>query len=156
MDTPITIALSGTLQRHVDGWHWSDGTPEPRARDMLLSHIAPNFRCGTHSGIPCVEIPHDWRDARYWPQRQVDPAAARAVDDLLKEGGREAAIWAEQIGERLDDHRLTMHGHIVSVALWDAALREVCGVWWDSHHEADILARAAKIAGGDAGYGLPG
>ena len=45
-------ALNGTLIRTADGWRWSDGTPEPRVRDLNASKHY-NFRCG--GGM--VEVP---------------------------------------------------------------------------------------------------
>lgn len=137
-DTVLHTALSGALERHPDGWRWKDGTPEPRARDMLLQEVAPNFRCC--AGM--VEIPWNWREARFWPAGRIDTQAAQEIENLIQEGGRKAGIYAEGLAEALDDHRLTKHGYVIPIALWDAVMREHCGCWWDSEHEADILARA--------------
>lgn len=145
MSAPLSTTLGGTLQRHTDGWRWSDGTPEPRVRDMMLSHVAPNFRCGLHGGVTCVEIPARWRDARYWPGGRIDTQAAVQIDDLLRECGRRSPIYLEGLAEALDDHRLTGDGWIVDVAQWDAVMREQCGAWWDQQHEAEIFARARSL-----------
>lgn len=144
--TPISRALNGALERHADGWHWRDGTREPRVRDMLLSHIAPNFRCMTRGHITYVEIPARWRDARYWPNGRVDDDAAMAIEQLIGECGTREPIYAEGIAELIDDHRLTTDGWIVDVAQWDSVMREPIGVWWDTAHEAEILARAQRLA----------
>lgn len=141
MATPLSIALGGTLQRHADGWHWSDGTPEPRVRDMLINDMAPNFRCcGAR-----VEIPWNWRDARFWPHGRIDIDAAMRIDGLIKEGGKRESIYAEGLAESVDDHRLTKHGWTIPVALWDAEMRDCCGCWWDKSEEASILDRARSL-----------
>ncbi|MBM3571198.1 MAG: hypothetical protein FJX52_02395 [Alphaproteobacteria bacterium] len=143
---PLSTTLGGTLQRHADGWHWSDGTPETRVRHMLLSHVAPNFRCGRHGSITCVEIPARWRqDARYWPGGRIDTDAAAAIDSLIRECGKREPIFLEGLAEALDDHRLTGDGYIVDVAQWDAVMREPVGVWWDKSDEDAILARARSL-----------
>ena len=142
MSAPLSTTLGGALQRYPDGWRWSDGTPEPRVRDMSLSDVAPNFRCCNRGGITYVEIPAGWRQARYWPGGRIDTQAAQAIESLLAECGEHAPIYAEGLAEALDDHRLTTHGWLVDVAQWDAVMREPCGVWWDKAHEAEILARA--------------
>jgi hypothetical protein len=143
--TVVSTTLGGTLARYPDGWRWRDGTPEPRCRDMALADIAPNFRCCTVAGVAYVEIPRRYRDARYWPRGRVDDDAAAAIAALLAEGGERAPIYAEVWAERTDEHRLTVDGYRVPVALWDAAMREPCGCWWDAEHEADILARARSL-----------
>lgn len=148
MSAPISTTLGGALHRYPEGWRWSDGTPEPRVRDMLLSDIAPNFRCITYADITYVEIPAGWRQGRYWPNGRVDPDAASAIDGLLRECGQRSPIYAEGLAEALDDHRLTTAGWLVDIAQWDAVLREPCGVWWDNAHEKEILTRAR--AGGRA------
>lgn len=161
MTAPLSTTLGGTLQRYADGWRWSDGTPEPRVRDMLLSDVAPNFRCATYGGtgngpVTVVEIPARWRtDARYWPARRIDLDAAAAIDGLIRECGRRGAIYAEGLAEALDDHRLTVDGWTVDVAMWDAVMREPVGVWWDTEHEAAIYARVRELGGAPPPTSLP-
>lgn len=145
MSAPLSITLGGTLQRYADGWRWSDGTPEPRVRDMLFSHNAPNFRCCNRGGVTYVEIPARWREPRYWPGGRVDTQAANEIDALLREAGKRSPIYLEGLAEALDDHRITGDGWMVDVAQWDAVMREPCGCWWDKEHEADILARARSL-----------
>jgi hypothetical protein len=145
MSAPLSKTLAGALERWPDGWRWSDGTREPRIRDMLLTEIAPNFRCCRRSDVTYVEIPARWREARYWPGGRVDPDAANAIADLLAECGRKRAIYAEGLAEPLNDHRLTVDGWIVDVAQYDAVMREPCGAWWDKQHEQDILAHARAL-----------
>lgn len=141
---PICTALGGTLERRLDGWYWPDGTPEPRVRDMALADVAPNFRCCSSGGITYVEIPRRWREPRYWPKGRIDEAAAIAIAELLAEGGERGAIYAERLAEAIDEHRLTVDGYRVPVALWDAAMREPCGVWWEDADTAEIMARAGQ------------
>lgn len=160
MTAPLSTALDGTLERHADGWRWRDGTPEPRVRDMTLADIGPNFRCAHHAWrgqhCACVEIPARWRvDARYWPSRRIDMQAAAQIDSLLREAGERAPIYLEGLAEALDDHRLTGDGWIVSAAMWDAVMREPCGVWWDTEHEADIYARVLALGGTPPGPSHP-
>ena len=144
----IDTALDGALERHLDGWRWRDGSPEPRVRDMLLADIAPNFRCVTGgSGMTVVEIPLDWRNRKYWPRERIDPQAANEITALITESGKRGAIYAEGLAETFDDHRLRKGGYRVPVALWDAAMREPVGVWWDKTDETDILARAEQNRG---------
>src|SRR5882672_8938565 len=119
MPAPLSTALGGALQRYSDGWRWSDGKPEPRARDMLLSEIAPNFRCCKLGGVTYVEVPARWRDARYWPSQRVDAQAEQEIDALLREAGQRYPIYQEGLAELLDDHRLTAEGWVVDVAQWD-------------------------------------
>lgn len=145
MSAPLSTTLGGTLQRYPDGWRWSDGTAEPRVREMMLSDIAPNFRCCARGGLTYVEIPARWRNARYWPGGRIDTQAATEIESLLREAGTRAPIYAEGIAEMLDDHRITADGWLVDVAQWDAVMREPCGCWWDKEHEADILARAEAL-----------
>jgi hypothetical protein len=142
---PLSTALAGTLQRGIDGWHWSDGTPEPRVRDMRLRDIAPNFRCARRGSVVYVEIPAGWRSARYWPAGRIDIQAAREIEGLLRDAGKQAPIFAEGLAEVLDDHRLTTDGWLVDIAQWDAVMSEACGVWWDSQYEANIHDRAAAL-----------
>lgn len=146
----IDTALGGTLRRMSDGqYQWSDGAAEPRVRALLLSEVAPNFRCTTFGDRRCyVEVPADWRARRYWPDGRVDTQAASAIAEALAEGGTPAAIYAEGIAEMIDDHRLQKRGYWLPVELWDAALLEACGVSWPREHEADILARARALGWG--------
>src|SRR6185312_4739980 len=122
----LHATLGGTLERHADGWRWRDGTPAPEVTDMLLDSISPNFRCSAG----CVEIPHDWRKASYWPGSRIDTQAANAIAELIRDAGAASRIYAEGLAEWLDDHRLRKHGWVVPIAQWDAAMRELCGAWW--------------------------
>lgn len=146
--TTISTALGGTLHRTPDGWQWSDGTPEPRVRDLALADVAPNFRCATFGDGAYIEIPRRWRDARYWPGGRLDDEAVAAIAALLDEGGVRAPIFCEGLAEALDDHRLTADGYRVPAALWDAAMLEPCGCSWDRAHEAEILGKAEAIRTG--------
>ena len=141
MTTILSTQLGGALQRRPDGWYWRDGTPETRVRDMLLNDIAPNFRVLNGA----VEIPHDWRSARHWPQSRIDTDAAEAIARLLSDVGKPASIYADGLAEALDEPASRVQGHTVPVSHWDAAMREPCGAWWDGEHQADILATADRL-----------
>ena len=145
-DTILSTTLGGALQRRPDGWYWRDGTPEPRVRDMLLNDIAPNFR--VQGGT--VEIPHDWRAPRHWPNGRIDNDAAEAIGRLIGDLGKPGAIYADGLAEALDEPLAHVHGHTVPIAHWDAAIREPCGTWWDREHEADILDTARRLNEGKA------
>lgn len=140
-DTILSTTLGGALQRRPDGWYWRDGTPEPRVRDMLLNDIAPNFR--VLGGA--VEIPHDWRAPKHWPNGRVDNDAADAIARLLNDVGRPASIYADGLAETLDEPASRAQGYTVPVTHWDAAMREPCGAWWDHQHAADILDTARRL-----------
>lgn len=142
----LSTTLGGALQRRPDGWYWRDGTPEPRVRDMLLNDIAPNFR--VQGGT--VEIPHDWRAPRHWPNGRIDNDAAEAIGRLIGDLGKPGAIYADGLAEALDEPLAHVHGHTVPIAHWDAAIREPCGTWWDREHEADILDTARRLNEGKA------
>ena len=145
-DTILSTTLGGALQRRPDGWYWRDGTPEPRVRDMLLNDIAPNFRVMGSA----VEIPHDWRAPRHWPQGRVDNDAAEAIGRLVSDLGKPGPIYADGLAETLDEPASRVQGYTLPIAHWDAAMREPCGTWWDREHEADILAMAARLNEGKA------
>lgn len=112
---------------------------------MLIADNAPSFR--TAGGM--VEVPHDWRDARYWPTGKgvprVDDQAVEEIDRLIRDVGRETTIYADGLAEMVDNHRATKHGYTVPITQWDAAMRELCGVWWDAEHEREILSRARTL-----------
>lgn len=142
----LYTALGGTLERHADGWRWRGGAKEPRVRDVLLSELAPNFRCTNRGGDTYVEIPHDWDAGKYWPGQRQDPDAVHAIRDLLQSAAAvRAPIYAEGLAEALDDHRLSKHGWLIPIAQWDAVMREHAGCWWDKREEHDILARARAL-----------
>jgi hypothetical protein len=138
---PSVTALGGSLTRTPEGWQWSDGTPEPRASDLRLRDIAPNFRCVPYGSGTCVEVPHNWRD---WPGAH-DPEVIQALRELLKDYGKPAAIYAEGLAELTDMHQLTRHGHLVPLPAWDAAMAEPVGARWDKRDEPDILTKARAL-----------
>lgn len=143
---PAATALGGALRRLWDGWHWADGEVAPMVRDMPLSAVAPNFRvvtCGGQGTV--VDIPHDWPAPKYWPGNMPDPDAVTAIEALLAEAGRPAAVYAEGLAEPLDNHRLKKHGHHIPVAMWDAVMADPIGAQWDRADEAAILSRARAL-----------
>jgi hypothetical protein len=78
-DTILSTALGGALQRRPDGWYWRDGTPgAARARHAPERHRAQFPRASEGA----VEIPHDWRAPRHWPNGRVDNDAADAIARL--------------------------------------------------------------------------
>lgn len=143
--TILYTTLGGTLQRHADGWRWSDGQAAPEVADLLLNECAPNFRCITSGSGTVVEIPHDWRSRKYWPSGRLDTETANVIDELVRDVGAKAPIYAEGLAEALDDHAARKHGYTVPVAQWDAALREPCGASWPAEREAAILDRARSL-----------
>lgn len=147
MTIPPMTALGGALVRHADGgWTWCDGEPEPRVSDLTLRDFAPNFRCVPYGSGTVVEIPHDWRAAKYWPAGRVDNDAVDAIEEMIAHHTCEPSpIYAEGLAEMLDDHRLRKSGYMVPLASWDGLMADVVGVTWPREHEADILARAESL-----------
>lgn len=131
--------LDGTLRRvGPNQWVWADGTPEPRVKDMLRNDFAPSFRIvGGRNGD--VEIPSNWRD--YCD----DGAVEMAIEWLIREHGRPADIFAEQVAMMLDEHHVYGPGWRVPVREWNKVMSAVVGCWWPEEHEADILAKAERL-----------
>lgn len=132
-------ALSGALVRLDSGaWQWSDGTPEPRVRDMTIGSLAPSFRCRTYGDGSCyVELPSNWR------RLVSDNDASAAIASLVRDA-KSARIFAEP--SRPDGVAGSRAGYLLPIAAWDAAMAAVVGCWWDKDQESDILARAALAA----------
>jgi len=143
---PLPSIFSGALQRRMDGrWYWADtDEPEPRVSDLTLQQCAPPFRCATYGSGTVVEIPHDWRAAKYWPQGRVDAEARQVIAGMIADGtATPSAVYAEGLAELADDHRLRKHGYTLPIAAWDAVMGAVCGASWDAAHEAALLARTS-------------
>lgn len=141
----MATALGGALIRDEHGdYYWSDGTHEPRVRSMRLRDIAPNPRCTTIEGVTYVEVPRRWYLSQYWPNARVDDDAAAKIRELTA-GRPTAQIYADGMAEAYDNHQLVKSGYLVPVNEWDIALSDVCGVWWDTEHEASIKAKAGSL-----------
>lgn len=137
--------LNGTLAYNWRSghWQWRDGTREPRVRTLDRQYFAPSFRCGTHGGVTCAEIPRGW-ERRYQWDRSEDIKAA--VDQLIPEHGVAAEIYGEGYAEMADDHRVTVSGWVIPVEHCGEVMREPYGARWDKSDEEDILARAAQLS----------
>jgi len=158
----MSHTLDGTLLRQIDGtWAWSDGTPEPRVRDMHAGDTY-NYRCRTYgSGGTYVEVPLAaarrepdltwvWTGVtagRYGQSCSGDHTGPlqiteESVSRMRIEPGEDPLLGQEPI-----DHKRAIPGvALVPIAEWDAWSRQtIVGVWWDQSHEAEILAIAGRL-----------
>lgn len=143
--TPLASTLSGTLLRHADGWHWSDGTPEPRVHDLRpAGHY--NFRIrGRGMGGQFVEVPL---------------GLARENDDLAWVLGRGyAESWdGDVVGPedrdplgRVAPGKRAARVLLVPIEQWDHwSDTTIIGAEWDREHEGEILSRARALGWSDA------
>jgi hypothetical protein len=126
-----------------EAWHWSDdGTLAAGVRPLYLRDLAPNFRvaCGF------VEVPADWRASKWWPAGHVDDDAVTAIDYMIGDRA-ERRVYDDRAAQVLDDHRATMSGYRLPLAMWDRMLAAVVGAQWEKADEPGILARAARARG---------
>lgn len=147
MKIAIATALSGTLERRPDGWYWKDGQKEPRVTDLLLRHVAPNFRCITYGDARTyVEIPHDWASARHWPNGRSDSDVRAAIREIIQHSSTvQAPIYAEGLAELIDDHRLTKSGWRAPIESWDALMNQPCGATWLQADQPTLLEKARTL-----------
>lgn len=159
MSNEPTTALQGALVRvGRDCWQWSDGTPEPRVRDLSPSaHY--NLRC--RPGL--VEVPLRLameEDALAWVLEGRRAGRYRSGLDGDRTGPRDASTGRRMHVRPGDD---PMKGHVadadplpgrvpevvlVPTAEWDAwAAEHPVGAEWDQEHEAAILLRAEELRG---------
>ena len=129
--------LGGALCLRPDGYHWADGTPEPRAQPMRLADLAGNWRrTMLDDGSSVVELPDGW-------SRHVGhDGAHRAIAQLVLVHGSRArgGVGAEVPGGRAP-------GALVPLGDWDRTMNEIVGVLWDRDDEAAILATAERLRG---------
>lgn len=147
MSAPLSTCLGGALQRRLDGWHWSDGTPEPRVHDETLRHFVPNFRCATYGGGTVVEIPRGWEKIFAW---DGDAATHDAIRGLIQQHGTRGGVFAERLADGVfrdvpGAHRLTQSGWTVPIERWDEVMSRVVGCGWDGADQEAILARAREL-----------
>lgn len=163
-DTRYAVSvLQGTLVRiATNQWAWSDGTPEPRVRDISpSSHF--NFRCRTYGdGITLVEVPlgaaHRDRPLLGWVLdgvargRYQQSTSGDHTGPLLITDEGTARMRIEPGEDPLLGHEPIMHTRaiprvaLVPVTEWDAWARETpYGAQWDLDQQQDILARARAL-----------
>lgn len=89
-------------------------------------------------------MPLRWHSPQYWPNGRVDDDAASKIRELIA-GRPTVDIYAEGLAEAYDAPQLRRKGYLISIDEWDVALSDICGVWWDTADEADILAKARSL-----------
>lgn len=153
--------FSGTLQRvGPNQWQWSDGTPEPRARD--LSPDEWNFRCRTDGGKTFVEVMKGaamesralkwvidgWRAGKYRAGASGDHTGPWIIDD---EGLRKSHIQPGEDPLLGNEPLPESPGPIPQVILvpveeWDAWVKaNPAGASWDTRDEEAILDKAYAL-----------
>ena len=138
---PITTALQGCLERHADGWYWTDGEYEPRVSDVTLERAAPAWPIVEDSDDVYVGIPHDFR-IRIAPGETL---LIGLIDALVREHGIPAAVPAEDLDEDTGLIGLQRHGWVVSLSVWQRELQRPHGARWNMEHEPELLNKARAL-----------
>lgn len=135
-------ALEGFLLRYEDGWYWSDGSPEPRCKDMRLYDLVPThiWRKIRHNGEFYLEIPHDWREC-------IEHEEVRAAIEQLIE--RYAAPAATPDLRTLYRHSTrapnNSHGYHLRLKLWKSYMSEPIGALWERKDDEAIQAKFNRL-----------
>lgn len=152
--------LGGTLCRDIVGrWRWSDGAPEPRARDLFLRETWPNYRCRpAGDGATLVEVPeNDLRGDTRLARALAWCRAAAAGRDLsgdhvgmrvLHGDGRMTRAYSDPASGETTGARAIPEVLLVPMEEWHRRGLAVCGAQWDRAHDDAILA-AARALGWD-------
>ena len=158
---PPTI-FDGVLSRTAaDIWVWSDGTPEPRVKDLSPSaHYS--FRCRTHADGTFVEVllsvAHRDRDVLGWVLDGIEAGEYQQANSgdhtgpmvftedgpsrMRIEPGEDPLLGNEPIVRKRAIPRVAL----VPVAEWDAwAADHPYGATWDTADEPEIFARARRL-----------
>lgn len=126
---PPLSAMGGLLVRHTDGWRWSDGSLEPRVRDLTAAEAfeLPRVR----SIDPSTGAVADYVSI---PRTALDEDADLLGDVISFAGPRAIAVGGDR-------------GSVeVPAEVWDAwAERRVIGLGWEPSDEAGILSRAEAM-----------
>lgn len=126
---PPLSAMGGLLVRRADGWHWRDGSPEPRVRDLTAAQAFefPRVRSIDPTSellTSYVAISREALDED--PDLLADVIAFAGLRAITAAGDRGAVEVPEEI--------------------WDAwASDRVIGLGWEPSDEAAILARAETL-----------
>ncbi len=123
---PPLSAMGGLLVRHPDGWRWSDGSPEPRVRDLTAAEAFPFTRVRTVD--PATGAVADYVSI---PREALDDDADLLGDVIAFAGARVVA------GERDSVE--------VPAEMWDTWARQVIGLGWDPADKEAILGRARSM-----------
>lgn len=133
---PEITELDGALQRGDGGWYWANGQPEPRARDLLLEELAPDWRRVRRGRRAWVEIPTEWRT------RIRDPELTRAVSELVRQYADIGPIRDEGAAAVVGERGQWRSGYRVPFEAWQVVMRQPCGATWDPGDDAEIRALA--------------
>lgn len=126
---PPLSAMGGLLVRHPDGWRWSDGSPEPRVRDLTAAEAfeLPRVRSidpTTNELTAYVSI----------PRAALDEDADLLGDVIAFAGPRAIAVGGDRGSVEVPEE------------VWEAwADARVIGLGWEPSDEAGILSRAEAM-----------
>ncbi len=142
---PEITELNGALRRNSRGWYWRDGEHEPRARDLLLEEIAPEWRRVRRGRLEWIEIPTDWRTTV--EHDELIRAVTEMVRDYASIGPIDDVGAATAVGRR--GHRRS--GYRVPLQIWQMIMTQPIGATWEALDHEAILLRAREL-----GYADPG
>ena len=138
----IAYALGGTLLRDAQGWHWSDGTREPRVRDLPVAAVH-GYRIQAQGGARYVIVPM----GRAREEAALDWVRAGLADGLYQRGPDIDAGLRRRDIVGSEDHRVTGTDAVyVPLDDWDRwASSVVLGATWEGKDHAAILERAKAL-----------
>ncbi len=138
VELPEITELDGTLRRGPNGWYWSDGTFEPRVRDLMLEELAPSWRCVRFAHRTWVEIPTDWRF------RVEHAELRRAVSELVRDYSTIGAIRDDGAASVIGRGQMRS-GYRVPLRAWELIMQQPVGATWGAADDADIRAHARAL-----------
>lgn len=139
VELPEITELDGTLKRGPSGWFWSDGTFEPRVRDLTLEELAPSWRCVRFAQHTWVEIPTDWRF------RVGHAELRRAVSELVRDYSTIGAIRDDGASSVVGYRGQMRSGYRVPLRAWKLIMQQPIGATWDESDDEDIRAHARAL-----------
>lgn len=142
-------AFGGHLQRNIIGqWAWSDGTPEPRVRDLRHQDCF-NFRCRTDGEQVYVEVPKkqatgdlEWvRAGGYDVEHSGDHEGMR----VLHEDGRTTRGYMDPESGETTGARVIPQVYLVPSEIWDKWAYQCIGAQWMKSDEPAIFEKARSL-----------
>ena len=112
--------LGNTLIRRADGWHWSDGSPEPRVTDLTLGQCY-NFACQQDK---LLEVPVFLAEAQ--------PDLAWVKDGNYRKAELKDPQYVQEFLSRFPERRLErVQTYLVPRADWDGRASEIVAACYD-------------------------